>query len=137
MHIKINAGPHAGRTIIATPEFAEAHYPGEWEAIPLPESAVPDWRITPGSFKDRFDTYGYPGLKLTILALARTSDVCYGVLADLQDRAFVDLAARSTELATALSMLAQEVEAAGKSAFTPAMQAAILHTPPTSGELVT
>lgn len=137
MRIEITAGPDKGRVIEAEAAFADIQYPGAWVESPAPVSAdTPEnWRITPGSFKDRFDTLGYPGLKLTILGLARTSDTCYGVLADLNGRTFVDLLGRKDELALALSLIASELSARGKPTLTADMQTAILTTPPRPDEL--
>ena len=87
------------------------------------------WWIDTGPFRDRFDIYGYPGLKALILGMARTNDVCYSVVADLQGRLYVDLKGRRVELAVALGKIAAEVAAAGKPEFTSAMQTALLDTP--------
>lgn len=100
--------------------------PVEPEALPLPADA---WWITPGGFKDRFDSLGYPGLKRAILGLSRTNDVCYAVLADLTGRHYVDLQGRRAELLEAFAQVAEVVAAAGLPEFTEAMREAILDTP--------
>ena len=108
--------------------------PVEPEPVPLPPEA---WWITPGGFKDRFDSLGYPGLKLTILGLSRTNDTCYAVLADLTGRHYVDLKARRDELLVAFGMIADALAEANKPEFTQAMQEAILDTPLQGVELYT
>ena len=106
---------------------------------PIPELPPPPedprlWWIDVGPFKDRFDKYGYPGLKLTVLSMCRTSDICYGVFADLNGRLYIDLKGRQGELLAALGLIATELELAGKPTITPAMRMAMLTTPTTEAE---
>jgi hypothetical protein len=105
------------------------------EQVKVPEDERV-WWIDVGAFKDRFDAHGYPGLKLTILGLGRTSDVCYAVFADLLGRQYVDLKGRREELDTALNLIAGELLEAGKPPMTEAMRAAILTAPTTEAERV-
>lgn len=114
----------------------------EWVELPYvappapvePEADPRLWWVDVGPFKDRFDTHGYPGLKLTVLAMCRTNDICYGVFADLQGRLYIDLKGRRAELLTALGLIAQELTTAGKPAFTLAMRTALLDTPTNEAE---
>ena len=109
----------------------------EPEPAPAPVPPPEDprvWWIDVGPFKDRFDKYGYPGLKLTILSMCRTNDICYGVFADLNGRLYIDLKGRQAELLAALGLIATELELAGKPTITPAMRLAILTTPTTEAE---
>lgn len=87
------------------------------------------WQIDTGPFKNRFDTYGYPGLKAFILGAARTNDICYAALENLNGRKYVDLKLDRPELQATFQAIATVVAAAGKPAFTSAMQAAITDTP--------
>lgn len=102
--------------------------------LPAPPEDERLWWIDVGPFRDRFDKYGYPGLKLTVLAMCRTNDICYGVFADLQGRLYIDLKGRKAELLTALNMIAAELAIAGKPPMTPAMREAILSSPTTDAE---
>lgn len=86
------------------------------------------WQIDSGPFKDRFDKFGYPGLKFNLLALGRTNDTAYAAVADLNGREFVELKARRTELVTMLNALSAILSAAGKPPITAAMINAILDT---------
>ena len=101
---------------------------------PVPGYDARVWWINTGPYKDRFDKYGYPGLKFLILSLGRTNDVCYGIFADLIDRQYVDLLGRRDELSTALDMLSHELSELGKPALTQVMKDAILDTPTTEEE---
>lgn len=127
-------------TIIADQTFVEENYPRAWRLVDVempqdsPSSDPRLWWIDVGPFKDRFDSYGYAGLKLTILSMCRTNDICYGVFADLNGRLYIDLKGRREELLTALGLIANELALAGKPEFTLAMQVAILDTPTTDSE---
>lgn len=102
-----------------------------WSDADLP---LQYWQIDTGPFKDRFDTYGYAGLKGFVLAAGRTNDVCYAAFADLQGREFIDLKLRYTELRNTLDDIAAVVAAAGRPPFTVAMREAILKSPTTDYE---
>ena len=106
----------------------------EQDAEPLETPDPRLWWMDTGPFRDRFDTYGYPGLKGLILGMARTNDACYAVMSDLVGRLYVDILGRRAELAAALAKVAEQVALAGKPEFTPAMQAAILETLPVEAE---
>ncbi len=109
----------------------EEHHQGAYTYIgeaPVVED-INRWRIDTGPWKDRFDRFGYAGLKGTVLALSRTNDICYAAVADLSDRKYVDLLVRRAELVPVLQAIAAVVLAAGKPAFTTAMQNAMLDTP--------
>jgi hypothetical protein len=92
------------------------------------------WQIDTGPFKDRFDTYGYAGLKATLLGMSRTNDTIYAAFADMTGRLFIDLKGRRGELAAVLSAFASILTAAGKPTITAAMINAILDTPTTDYE---
>lgn len=104
--------------------------------VPAPLQGPPAWGdanldpryywIDKGPFIDRLGIYGYAGLKDFVLGAARTNDVCYGLLADLGLRAYVDLKGRRAELMVGLGRVAQVAAAVGMPAFTPDMRAAVL-----------
>ena len=104
---------------------------GTWEDPDLPAEY---WQISVGSFKDRFDKFGYPGLKALILALGRHDDTCYAAFADLSGRDYVDLKERRAELLMVMDAIAGVIAAVGKPAFTPEMREAILSVPTTEFE---
>ena len=109
--------------------------------LPSAQSAVPGlvprlWWIDTGPFMDRFDTYGYTGLKGMVLALGRTNDTAYAAFADMSVRKYISLQERRPELLVVLNALAAQAASTypGAPAFTPAMRAAILDTATTESE---
>lgn len=92
------------------------------------------WQIMKGPFFDRFDKYGYQGLRSAVLALSRTNDVCYAAIADCNNREYIDILLRRTELGATLDSISAQLVLAGRPAITPAMRDAILQTPTTDYE---
>lgn len=84
------------------------------------------WQIDIGPFKDRFDAYGYVGLKGNLLGISRTNDTVYAAFADMTGRLFIDLKARRVELSAVLGVFGVILTAAGKPTITPTMINAIL-----------
>lgn len=129
MQYKINS---TGASIVADLAFVQAHFPGDFEEVLEAPGLTPVdpriWQIYTGSFKDRFDVLGYPGLKGLLIGLGRTNDVCYAAFGDLVGRDYVDLLERRGELLAVFAAMAEIVVAAGKPEFTLTMQHAILET---------
>ena len=84
------------------------------------------WQIDTGPFKDRFDVYGYAGLKGNLLGISRTNDTVYAAFADMTGRLFIDLKARRSELSMVLSVFGAILTSAGKPTITTTMINAIL-----------
>jgi hypothetical protein len=121
-----------GQIILADLDFMIAHHPGDFTEVVEVETPPEDpckWLLDAGPWKDRFDRYGYAGLKGLVLALGRTNDVCYAANADLVGRKYVDLLNRRTELLDVLAKIATAVAAAGYPEFTLAMRETMVGTP--------
>lgn len=110
--------------------LGKAYEAGEFVDVAPPVVVDPcEWLVDTGPWKDRFDTFGYPGLRGIVLALGRTNDTCYAANADLVGRKYVDLKNRRAELLAVLASIAAVVVAAGFPEFTLAMRTAMVDTP--------
>lgn len=129
MKYQINS---TGVVILADAEFVNRYHAGDFtEVIETPPVVVDpcEWLVDTGPWKDRFDTFGYPGLRGIVLALGRTNDTCYAANADLVGRKYVDLKSRRAELLAVLASIAAVVVAAGFPEFTLAMRTAMVDPP--------
>lgn len=129
MKYQINS---TGVVILADAEFVNRYHAGDFtEVIETPPVVLDscEWLVDTGPWKDRFDAFGYPGLRGIVLALGRTNDTCYAANADLVGRKYVDLKNRRAELLAVLASIAAVVVAAGFPEFTLAMRTAMVDTP--------
>lgn len=111
-NIEILQAGEVERTIVASADFAEAHYPGAWRlsAVQPADSPVPTPRhISVGAFFDRFGP-----LKWAILA--DTSPAVQAVIKDASVRSYIDL--DSPDLPAGLALLVSAGHAIDASAVT-------------------
>ena len=98
-NIEILQAGEVERTIVASADFAEAHYPGAWQlaAVQPADSPVPTPRhISVGAFFDRFGS-----AKWAILADA--TPAVQAVIKDASVRSYIDL--DNPELPAGLALL--------------------------------
>lgn len=122
MRIEILKDGKVENVILATTDFAEANFPGQWRIAedqgqaPQVEEAKPwEWLIDIGPFFDRFGA-----AKMAVLTSADPG--VQAILKDTQVRKWIDL--QRPDVAQSVAYIGTVV-----AAVTPALQTAILTTP--------
>lgn len=135
MRIEIMDGETVLKTITASKDFAEQHYPGAWrlaeEQTPPPVEDPRIWWVDVGPFKDRI------GMDIGAIAASQHS-ACLGVKEFLNGRKYVNL--RDPKVSLLLDvMIANNQPAAdpvwpGSGPISATKKAVILDTPTTEEE---
>jgi len=125
MRIEILDGNTVIDEIIASPDFAEQHYPGAWRLAAVQDDAAPPpsataWLIDVGPFFDRFGA-----AKMAVLT--STDATVRAILTDLQVRKWIDL--KRPDVAQGLTYVGSVVPA-----VTASLRTSILTTAVTDAE---
>lgn len=123
--IEILDGDTVVNTIVATEEYAEAHYPGRWRVVetsepPAPAAPVWEWYIDIGPFFDRFGA-----AKMAVLTSPDAG--VQAILKDVQIRKWLDL--KLPEIGQSVQYVASKVPE-----LTAQLQDQIVNTKPAEHE---